>query len=415
VQGHSTAAPHNLFSATIPHVPTDEHNAYSGSNADMLMTGVKQTFSSQGGGDAETRPINAYVNFIIKIEATAAIPTGTALAFAGSSYMGDDRLKRLYLSCNGSLLEQSQQPELFKAIGTAHGGSGDSFNVPDYRAYFLRGADAGANRDPDTLTRIAMNPGGSTGDAVGTVQGYATALPINPFSITFSIGTADFDSDHCLGHDNSMWNSQTTQVALTASGGDHETRAVNVYARYYVLAADDPNSGDIFPIGGVICVPSEQAPSSSEWLLCDGASYPIFGQYSDLYVAISTCNGGGGENFNVPDYRGYFIRGIDGGTCRDPGNRSSRPGGATGDNSGTFQDYATARPQSSDIFANVPHVPSTDGENAGAIGGGPVAEWDGAKTVLVIGGDSESRPINAAVHFYIKWAFAKPSQGNPAT
>ena len=41
----------------------------------------------------------------------------------------------------------------------------------------LRGVDSGADRDPDALYREAMNPGGSSGDSVGSVQSFATAPP----------------------------------------------------------------------------------------------------------------------------------------------------------------------------------------------------------------------------------------------
>ena len=55
----------------------------------------------------------------------------------------------------------------------------------------------------------------------------------------------------------------------------------------------------------------------SGFLYCDGSSYgnvsnfPASGQYQDLYNVIGYQYGGSGQNFNVPDLRGEFIRGYD--------------------------------------------------------------------------------------------------------
>ena len=55
----------------------------------------------------------------------------------------------------------------------------------------------------------------------------------------------------------------------------------------------------------------------SGFLYCDGSSYgnisnfPSGGQYQDLFNAIGYQYGGSGQNFNVPDLRGEFIRGYD--------------------------------------------------------------------------------------------------------
>jgi microcystin-dependent protein len=69
---------------------------------------------------------------------------------------------------------------VFAVIGTTHGsGNGTTtFNVPDYRGRFLRGADDAdgsggtdpAGRDPEAGTRVAMAAGGLPGGAVGSIQ-----------------------------------------------------------------------------------------------------------------------------------------------------------------------------------------------------------------------------------------------------
>lgn len=76
-----------------------------------------------------------------------------------------------YLYCNGASLLRASYAALFTAIGTTHGTvDGTHFNIPDYRGRFLRAQADGQARDPDRATRTAMNPGGNTGDNIGSVQ-----------------------------------------------------------------------------------------------------------------------------------------------------------------------------------------------------------------------------------------------------
>ena len=84
----------------------------------------------------------------------------------------------------------------------------------------------------------------------------------------------------------------------------------------------------ILPAGAIQQFAMQTAPNG--WIPCDGRSISI-NDYPKLYAAISTTYGGSGVNFNVPDFRGRFIRGWDkiGGTSA---NRDS------GRNFGTSQD-----------------------------------------------------------------------------
>jgi microcystin-dependent protein len=77
-----------------------------------------------------------------------------------------------WLMCDGSAVSRTTYAALFTVIGEAFG-QGDNattFNVPDFRGRFLRGVDSGQARDPDAASRTAMNTGGNTGDAVGSIQ-----------------------------------------------------------------------------------------------------------------------------------------------------------------------------------------------------------------------------------------------------
>lgn len=105
-----------------------------------------------------------------------------------------------WLLCDGSLYNVSDYPDLFAAIGITSGGVLDNngnpvqFNVPDSRSRLLRGVNDNAFQpnglpvDPNTGQRLPQNPLGNRGNAVGSFQLDATALPTNPFTTSSSAG-----------------------------------------------------------------------------------------------------------------------------------------------------------------------------------------------------------------------------------
>jgi microcystin-dependent protein len=412
VEGCYTAKPSNgQFLASVPHLPTGQNWAYYGSNDSVLHalpSDQTKTFYAEEGGDAETRPINAYVNFIIKLVPDAPVPTGAVVAFAGNSAGGSKTLSSWYMICDGLLVPQGEQSQLFQAIGTAHGGDGSNFDLPDYRGRFLRGVDNGADRDPDAASRTEMALGGVDGDAVGSIQGYATAHPQDPFAITVAhMGDYFQNSDRVRGYDNGSWNLGDVDIPFTQQkGGDNETRPVNINVDYYILSKDDPNNSDIFPVGAVIGFPGNQPPAGP-WMLCNGSLLNA-AVYTDLFAAIGNANGGDGQgNFYIPNYSGYFLRGTDRSQGRDPDvdmREEAKPNGNAGDNVGSVQDFATANP-TKDITGPVAHLPT--GRSRNAWGYGPstfsASNWqDNPSLVPVAGGDAETSPINVNILFYIK-------------
>ena len=62
---------------------------------------------------------------------------------------------------------------------------------------------------------------------------------------------------------------------------------------------------------------SDNLPSG--WLLCDGSEVSR-DEYPRLFAAIGTAHGegDGAMTFNLPDYRGMFLRGVDNGAGNDP-------------------------------------------------------------------------------------------------
>lgn len=148
-------------------------------------------------------------------------PTGSIIMYGGASAPSN------YLMCDGTSYLRSTWPALFSAIGTAFGSAdGTHFNVPDMRGQFPRGVDNGAGRDPDTTTRTAMNPGGNTGDNVGSIQPDGFKSHAHSFAgEVFNVGGAGLQAGSGLGF---IINPNTD-----ATGGA-ETRPTNAYVNFII-------------------------------------------------------------------------------------------------------------------------------------------------------------------------------------
>jgi len=175
-----------------------------------------------------------------------ALPPGTVIAFAGP------RVPEGWLLCDGQHVERALYPELFAAIGSVHG-SGDgatTFTLPDLRGRFLRGVDSGAGRDPDARARSAAAPGGNEGDSIGTVEGFATAMPARGLATesagdhTHTFRASSGSEVACNGSIcGGFVGADTTSTSTTGSagahshaitGGDAETRPENVALAFII-------------------------------------------------------------------------------------------------------------------------------------------------------------------------------------
>jgi microcystin-dependent protein len=151
--------------------------------------------------------------------------------------------------------------------------------------------------------------------------------------------------------------------------------------------------GSIMPYGGPTRPPG--------WLLCDGQQVSRE-DYHRLFSAIGTAWGVGDSitTFNLPDLRGYFLRGRDHGTGRDPDSRerTGSHNGNSGDAVGSYQQ---------DELRSHKHSVPLDLHGAAdnfSLAWSPDANEDYA---LNLGtgytGGSETRPKNAYVDFIIKY------------
>ena len=157
----------------------------------------------------------------------------------------------------------------------------------------------------------------------------------------------------------------------------------------------------LVPPGTIVAYGGETAPAG--WLLCNGASFSR-STYPSLFTAIGTAFGTASSTvFNVPDFRGRFLRGWDSATARDP-DRANRAamitGGNTGDKVGSIQ---------SDEFRSHAHSMNfnTSGYNVGYNNAQESLGWARNNGIVASStansGGNETRPLNANVNYIIKF------------
>jgi microcystin-dependent protein len=177
------------------------------------------------------------------------------------------------------------------------------------------------------------------------------------------------------------------------------------------------------PTGGVI-ISAVAVPAG--YLACDGSAVSRT-TYAELFAAIGETHGEGNNTttFNVPDYRGRFMRVVDGSASIDP-DKASRTTMATGGNSGNnvgsvqghaFQTHTHTATDSghthnwgSTFNSNVAGGGQgiCDDVNANAFSTGTGTANITVDTAAASGGTSqatanETRPANAYVNAFIKF------------
>lgn len=152
-------------------------------------------------------------------------------------------------------------------------------------------------------------------------------------------------------------------------------------------------------VGEIKIRPTNSIPGG--YLECDGTAISRT-TYPALFAVISTEYGigDGSTTFNIPDYRGEFLRGWDNGAGVDPNaaSRTDRGDGTAGDNVGTKQ---------VDIFKSHTHsIYGTEIFSSAAAGTGASNTqnqgtfWDNVDNT----GGNETRPRNINVMYCIRYA-----------
>ncbi len=223
------------------------------------------------------------------------------------------------------------------------------------------------------------------------------------------------------------------EVNFPSDDGIQSYRVTGAQLKSFILPDEAVTRAKILeaervPVGAVFSFAGSTVPEG--YLLCNGAQISR-STYSALFSAIGTAhgNGDGSTTFNLPDYRGRFLRGRANGSGLDP-DRASRiamaTGGATGDNVGSVQGWATKRIQGKVQFrtsaagTNLVYF-SPDGPFSGSLvssGGTDSLAHGGSRTQRhELNFDSnvttpqtnrqatnnETRPVNAYANFIIKF------------
>ncbi|MCB9190636.1 MAG: tail fiber protein [Flavobacteriales bacterium] len=203
---------------------TDENTTYTaGTGIDISSSNqisntapnVDQTLSISADGRSLT------ISGGNTIDLSALVPPGSIQAYGGITAPAG------WVMCDGgSYPNTGANAALFAAIGYAFGGSGGSFNVPDFRGRFLRGVDGNAGLDPDKAQRTEMNLGGNSGNLVGSVQG--DEFKSHTHSKTLSL----------TGGGNAIgWQAEGIDIGATIAtnpSGGSETRPTNAYVNYII-------------------------------------------------------------------------------------------------------------------------------------------------------------------------------------
>lgn len=147
------------------------------------------------------------------------------------------------------------------------------------------------------------------------------------------------------------------------------------------------------PIGSVVAWPTASPPSG--WRECDGSSL-LRASFPNLFIVLGVTYGAAdGTHFNIPDYRGEFLRGMDPGATRDPdsASRTDRGDATTGANVGTKQGHQ---------FASHTHdFPGAILSSSPTGSGATRVESQSTLTTVAAGGN-ETRPRNVNVKWIIK-------------
>lgn len=371
----------------------------------------------------------------------SSLPIGTIVAYGGdlskSANLTALNQQGWYL-CDGASYDKTQFAALYAAIGTANGGSGNNFNAPDLRSRFMRGTLGNAAViDPNAANRVAAAPNGATGNNTGSLQKSATALPSTSQWVLQHAGLHTHTCTHLNSDMHMAWNGSTYTMARwnapaqtdnagahyhTLTGFDTTTVPINL-ALYFIIKASEPQTptGTV-PSGAISAFAGALSTLPAKWLKCDGAAYGV-NLYPNLFNTLFYNYGGDGQTvLNVPDFRGYFLRGTSHLTNRDPdagARHALNTGGNIGDAIGSAQVYATVTPSALAISNsglhshNIAKVPQND-HHAAWGASGPLAYncmvWTGNVTTssqdgdhnhTITGGDKETRPENVYVDFMI--------------
>jgi microcystin-dependent protein len=175
-------------------------------------------------------------------------------------------------------------------------------------------------------------------------------------------------------------------TTLEVASGKLKIRSAGITSNELGAGSVNPSAttfaDSLLPSGAVMAFAMNTSPAG--WIAADGASVST-ATYAALFAAIGYTYGGSGGLFNLPDLRGYFVRGS--GTNSD-GTVSGAFGVKQADE---FESHSHG-------FATFAHSTSNGANNEGGTSGTFTGD-----TVTYLAGGTETRPKNIAMLYCIKF------------
>ena len=154
-------------------------------------------------------------------------PVGSMQMFAGTAAPFG------YLLCHGQSLSTTTYAALFAVIGYTYGGSGDKFNVPDFRGVFPRGLDSG--RGVDSGRKLGSIQQSGAPNITGEFGGQEPTIrtPCNGAFTTTQrkSGYVEYDGGVMSGY---YLEFDASRVSSVYQNGLSEVRPVNVAVNFII-------------------------------------------------------------------------------------------------------------------------------------------------------------------------------------
>ena len=187
------------------------------------------------------------------------------------------------------------------------------------------------------------------------------------------------------------------QKITNLNTGVNENDAVNVGQMNSAIATA---SDSLHSIGDIKA--SVRGENHGHWFLCNGQAISRE-TYADLYAIIGT-NFGAGDGvttFNLPDYRGKFLRGLGGNSAA---NIYTTQNEGLPNITGNFGSGCLLNWQGSTTGGALYRGSSGGGQNAGGTDGGTDSSinLDASRSNGIYGASSHVTPINQAINYFIK-------------
>lgn len=212
------------------------------------------------------------------------------------------------------------------------------------------------------------------------LEQYGT-LPFCP-TTTYSLGAT------CMGSDGIMYRSK--------AGGNYGHDPVNDTSNTYWIT----NVKDLNPIGTILPIAHTNIPTG--YLECNGVAISRT-TYSNLFSLVGTVwgAGDGSTTFNLPDFRGKFMRGYDHGRAIDVGRVFGAPQTDAIQNiTGSFGIDGRTRVATTPVGVFYYDNDNYANTGPGDIGDGSTAHFDASRVVRTA---TETRPTNETVVYVIKY------------